>query len=104
MARQPVVYILASPNGRALYVGVTTDLGRRLEEHRRGLSIHTATYNITKLLYIESHETAPDAIEREKQIKRWRREKKMWLIETMSPKSRDLAADWFPQMIPAATK
>ena len=62
MARQPAVYILASPNGRALYVGVTTDLGRRLEEHPRGMSIHTATYNITKLVYIESHETAPDAL------------------------------------------
>jgi len=64
MTRRPVVYILASPNGRAIYVGVTTDLGRRLEEHRRGLSIHTAQYNITKHVCIESYETAPDAIER----------------------------------------
>ena len=70
MARQPVVYILASPNGRALYIGVTTDLGRRLEEHRRGLSIHTMQYNITRLVYVESFDTAPDAIEREKQLKK----------------------------------
>jgi putative endonuclease len=61
MARQPVVYILASPNGRALHIGVTTDLGRRLEEHWRGMSIHTAQYNITRLVDVESHETAPKA-------------------------------------------
>ena len=95
MARQPVVYILASPNDRALYVGVTTDLGRRLEEHRRGMSIHTATYNITKLVYSESHETAPDAIEREKQIKRWRREKKIALIESINPGWKDQSEEWF---------
>jgi putative endonuclease len=93
MARQPVVYILASPNGRALYVGVTTDLGRRLEEHRRGTSIHTATYDITKLVYIESHETGPDAIEHEKQIKRWRREKKIALIDTANPEWLDLSSE-----------
>ena len=42
MARQPVVYILASPNHRALYIGITTDMGRRLDEHRQGLSEHTS--------------------------------------------------------------
>jgi putative endonuclease len=93
MARQPVVCILASPNGRALYIGVTTDLGRRLEEHRHGMSIHTATYDITKLVYIESHETAPDAIEREKQIKRWRREKKIALIDAANPEWLDLSSE-----------
>jgi len=93
MARRPVVYILASPNGRTLYVGVTTDLGRRLEEHRRGMSIHTAQYNITKLVYIESYETAPDAIEREKQIKRWRREKKIALIDAANPEWLDLSSE-----------
>jgi putative endonuclease len=93
MARQPVVYILASPNQRALYVGVTTDLGRRLEEHRQGLSIHTARYNITKLVYIESCDTAPDAIEREKQIKRWRREKKIALIDAANPEWLDLSSE-----------
>jgi putative endonuclease len=93
MARQPVVYILASPNHRALYVGITTDMGRRLEEHRRGLSEHTSRYNITKLVYLESHETAPQAIEREKQIKRWRREKKIGLIEQANPEWLDLSSD-----------
>jgi putative endonuclease len=93
MARQPVVYILASPNGRALYIGVTTDMGRRLEEHRRGLSEHTSRYNITKLVYLESHETAPNAIEREKQLKRWRREKKIALIESANPEWLDLSSE-----------
>jgi putative endonuclease len=93
MARQPVVYVLASPNRRALYIGVTTDLGRWLEEHRLGLSVHTARYNITRLVYIESHDTAPDAIEREKQLKRWRREKKIALIEAANPEWLDLSSE-----------
>ncbi len=93
MARQPVVYVLASPNRRALYIGVTTDLGRRLEEHRLGLSVHTAQYNITRLAYIESHDTAPDAIDREKQLKRWRREKKIALIEAANPEWLDLSGE-----------
>ena len=93
--RQPVIYILASPNGRALYIGVTTDLGRRLEEHRLGLSQHTARYNITKLVYVETYETAPDAIEREKQLKRWRREKKIALIDAANPEWRDLSGEVF---------
>lgn len=95
MARQPVGYILASPNGRALYIGVTTDMGRRLEEHRRGLSEHTSRYNITRLVYLESHETAPDAIEHEKQLKRWRREKKIALIESANPEWLDLSNEVF---------
>ncbi len=89
--RQPVVYMLASPNGRALYIGVTTDLGRRLEEHRLGMSIHTARYNISRLVFIESHETAPDAIAREKQLKKWRREKKIALIDAVNPERLDLS-------------
>jgi putative endonuclease len=93
MARNPVVYVLASPNGRALYVGVTTDLGRRLEEHRSGASIHTSQYNITRLVYIEAHETAPDAIAREKQIKGWRREKKIALIDSANPEWLDLSSE-----------
>ena len=91
MERKPVVYILASPNGRALYVGVTTDLGRRLDEHRRGMSAHTRRYNITRLVYIESHDTAPEAIAREKQMKRWRREKKIARIEAANPEWEDLS-------------
>lgn len=91
--RQPAVYILASPNRRAIYVGVTTNLERRLIEHRQGLVEHTAQYNIRCLVYVEAHETAPDAIAREKQIKRWRREKKVALIDSINPEWEDLAPE-----------
>ncbi len=91
MARQPVVYILASPNGRALYIGVTSDLGRHLEEHRLGRSEHTSRYNITKLVYIEGHDAIIDAIEREKQLKRWRCEKKIALVDAANPEWLDLS-------------
>ncbi len=93
MEHKPVVYILASPNRRAIYIGVTTDLGRRLDEHRRGLSTHTKRYNITRLVYVEAHETAPEAIAREKQMKRWRREKKIARIEEANPEWEDLSRE-----------
>jgi putative endonuclease len=91
--RKPFVYILASHTGRALYIGVTTNLPRRLEEHRNGMVIHTARYRIDRLIYIEPHETAPDAIAREKQLKNWRREKKIALINGSNPDWRDLSGE-----------
>jgi len=93
MERNPVVYILASTNRRALYIGITTDLPRRLEEHREGKVHHTARYNIKCLIYFEAHETAPDAIAREKQLKKWRREKKLVLINRSNPDWRDLSSE-----------
>ena len=91
--RQPVVYILASATGRALYIGVTTDLSRRLEEHRLGRVIHTAKYKIDRLIFVEPHETAPDAIAREKQLKNWNRSKKIALINRSNPDWRDLSSE-----------
>ncbi|WP_365736574.1 GIY-YIG nuclease family protein [Reyranella sp.] len=64
MDRNPTVYILCSENRRALYIGVTTNLVRRIEEHRRGLVEHTARYHIHQLVYFEPHDTASDAIAR----------------------------------------
>jgi putative endonuclease len=93
MERNPVVYILASPNRRALYIGITTNLPRRLEEHHQGKVHHTARYNIKRLIYFEACETAPDAIAREKQLKNWRREKKLILISRSNPDSRDLSGE-----------
>ena len=95
MERNPVVYILCSENRRALYIGITTNLGRRLEEHRQGLVHHTARYNIHRPIYVESYETAHDAIAREKQLKNWRREKKLILINRSNPEWRDLSGDVF---------
>jgi putative endonuclease len=91
--RKPAVYILASRTGRALYIGVTTNLPRRLEEHRSGRVIHTAKYKIDRLIYVEAYETAPDAIAREKQLKTWRRDKKIALINQSNPDWRDLSGD-----------
>ena len=93
MDRIPTVYILCSENRRALYIGVTTHLARRIEEHRRGMVPHTARYNIHRLIYFEAHDTAPDAIAREKQLKNWRREKKLILINRANPEWRDLSGE-----------
>ena len=75
--RQPVIYILASASGRALYIGVTTDLVNRLAEHRAGKVTHTSKYQINRLIFVEPHDTAPDAIAREKQLKGWRRARRL---------------------------
>jgi len=91
--RQPVVYILASGLGRALYIGVTTDMSRRPEEHRLGRVAHTAKYKIDRLIYLEPFETAPDAIAREKQLKGWTRAKKIALINHSNPDWRNLAGE-----------
>jgi putative endonuclease len=84
---------MASATGRALYVGVTTDLPRRLAEHRAGRVAHTAKYRINRLIYVETCETAPDAIAREKQLKGWRRSKKIFLVNRSNPDWRDLSGE-----------
>jgi putative endonuclease len=91
--RQPVVYILASATGRALYVGITTNLSRRLHEHRSGHVVHTSKYKIDRLIYFEPHDTAPNAIAREKQLKGWRRDKKIALINRSNPDWQDLSGE-----------
>lgn len=86
------VYILAS-RSRALYVGVTSDLQERLFEHQAGISSDfTTRYKINRLVYFEEFMDARAAIAREKQIKSWRRSKKIRLIESKNP-------DW--DVIPA---
>ena len=91
--RQQYVYILASIS-KVLYVGVTNDLVRRIDEHRRGtFDGFTKQYKVQKLVYFESSKYIVNAILREKQLKRWRREKKVKLIESMNPKWRDLSGD-----------
>jgi putative endonuclease len=84
--KQPCVYILASrPNG-TLYVGISTDLARRMAEHdQRLVQGFTSRYGVRQLVYYEHHATIPDAIQREKVLKRWRRQWKLRLIESMNP-------------------
>ena len=83
------MYLLAS-RSRALYVGVTNDVARRVAEHRAGLSVHTARYRIDRLVRVEAYPSPRDAIAREKQLKAWRREKKTALVALDNPTWRDL--------------
>ena len=84
------VYIMAS-RSHVLYVGVTADLIRRVDQHRSGSAGgFTRRYDVRKLLWCEPHGDILGAIAREKQIKRWRREKKVALIERSNPEFRDL--------------
>ncbi|MCH7978846.1 MAG: GIY-YIG nuclease family protein [Acidobacteria bacterium] len=89
------VYILAS-RSRNLYTGVTNNIYRRLWEHHEGRSNAFAKrYRIHRLVYLEPHEDVRIAIAREKQIKAWRRAKRVSLIEAGNPAWDDLAAGWF---------
>ena len=91
MAREPCVYILASRPGGANYVGVTSDLPRRVQEHREGRgSDFTRRYRIRTLVWYEWHDRMDEAIAREKQIKTWRRSEKSELIAEHNPSWRDL--------------
>jgi putative endonuclease len=85
------VYIMTNQS-RNLYVGVTNNIRRRVEEHKAGLTKgFTHRYNIDTLVYVESFNDIESAIVREKQIKYWRREKKLWLINQENPDWRDLS-------------
>jgi putative endonuclease len=85
------VYLLASTSG-VLYVGVTSNLIGRVWQHKqKRIPGFTARYNVTKLPWYEAHGSAASAITREKEIKAWRRAKKVALVETMNPKWEDLS-------------
>ena len=89
------VYILSS-HSRVIYVGVTSDLRKRVYQHRRRLITgFTKNYAVTDLVYFESVADVRSAIAREKEIKGWRREKKLRLIESTNTGWLDLAASWF---------
>ena len=97
MARRFFVYIMASAS-RTLYVGVTNDLQRRVYEHKqKAISGFTSQYNITRLVYAEEYPDPRSAISREKQVKGWRREKKVGLIEAQNPGWQDLSKEWFTE-------
>jgi putative endonuclease len=88
--RQFFVYILAS-RSRTLYTGVTNDLQVRLQEHRSGECAFTAKYRIDRLVYWETTDNPLAAIQREKQIKGYRRAKKIALIASVNPGWDDLS-------------
>ena len=88
------VYILASATG-VLYTGVTNYLERRVLQHKSELvDGFTKKYGVKRLVYFEAFQDVRDAISREKQIKAWRREKKLSVIRGMNPKFRDLSDDF----------
>ena len=87
------VYIMANQN-RALYVGSTSELVRRVAEHRLGARRgFTHRYTVNRLVYYEMTESASAMVERERQLKGWRRARKVSLIESVNPEWRDLAED-----------
>jgi putative endonuclease len=93
--RRFFVYIVAS-RSRTIYVGVTRSLKKRIPEHREGrVPGFTTRYRIHRLVYFETYREAHAAINREKQIKSWGREKKVALIESRNPTWSDLAGAWF---------
>ena len=89
--KRPCVYITASQINGTVYVGVTSDLPRRMAEHVQGLvEGFTKKYGVKILVYYEFFETMPQAIAREKQIKHWNRAWKIRLIEQMNPQWQNL--------------
>jgi putative endonuclease len=94
MERQPCVYLLASKRNGTLYAGVTSNLVKRVWEHKQHtVDGFTKKYGVTLLVWFEVHETMDSAIRREKAIKNWRRSWKINVIETTNPQWRDLYED-----------
>jgi putative endonuclease len=88
-------YIVAS-RSHTLYVGVTGDLHKRVFQHKwKERDGFTEKYNCNRLVWFESHQNITKAIAREKQLKGWRRDKKIALIERMNPAWVDLSIDWY---------
>jgi putative endonuclease len=88
------VYIMASKS-RVLYIGMTNNLERRVFEHQHDLiDGFSKQYRCHRLVYFEAFDRVQNAIAREKQLKRWNRAKKVWLIERMNPTWEDLSAEW----------
>ena len=91
MEKQPAVYILASKRNGTLYIGVTSDLTKRVWEHKSGMvEGFTKRYSIHRLVWYELHENMESAITKEKRIKEWKRAWKLELIESVNPDWQDL--------------
>lgn len=89
--RQYYVYILSNKYNTVLYIGVTNNLSRRVQQHRDGIVGFTKQYNAHKLVYYDLLDTADAAIMREKQLKNWHREWKLNLIKSRNPNLIDLS-------------
>src|SRR5271154_7435573 len=97
--KQYSVYIVGSQTG-TLYIGMTNNLYRRVLVHKSGESEGFASkYGCNRLVYFESFDDVRKAIDREKQLKGWRRQKKIILIEALNPRWQDFAEKWGAQMV-----
>ncbi|MDA3885707.1 MAG: GIY-YIG nuclease family protein [Candidatus Delongbacteria bacterium] len=95
MSKKGYVYILTNENNSMLYIGVTSDIYRRMDEHKLGKgSEFTYKYKLHKLIHLEITDNILDAIRREKQLKNWHKEWKWNLIKEQNPELRDLNNDW----------
>lgn len=91
MGKAGCTYILASSKHGTLYVGVTSDLAARVYQHKtKMVAGFTADYDVTKLVWFEIHQDMESAIKREKQLKKWKRDWKIRLIEELNPEWVDL--------------
>ena len=94
--KTPIVYIMSSRKNGTIYTGVTSDLMKRVWEHKNNvIKGFTSQYGVHRLVYYEESSDMQSAFNREKQIKGWLRQKKITLIESMNPEWKDLSEGWF---------
>ena len=95
MNKTCAIYIMTNYLETSLYIGVTSNLQKRVWEHKnKVVKGFTEKYNVNKLVYYELIDSIETAINREKQLKRWHREWKINLIKEMNPEFKDLSLDW----------
>jgi putative endonuclease len=93
--RRYYVYLITNWNNKVMYVGVTNNLEFRIYEHKNKLiKGFTKKHNVNKLVYFEETQDVTAAINREKEIKKWRREKKNQLVNMINPTWKDLSLEW----------
>ncbi|RNC80078.1 MAG: GIY-YIG nuclease family protein [Balneola sp.] len=96
--KEGYVYIISNAKRTVFYTGVTSDLISRIYQHKQGNgSFFSSKYNVFFLMYYETHQTMYHAIEREKQIKKWKREWKLNLIKSKNPEFEDLWNEILPK-------
>ena len=90
------VYILTNWNNKVMYIGVTNNLERRIQEHKsKQFDGFTKKYNVTKLVYYDVTNDVSSAIEYEKKYKGWTRKRKNELVESVNPEWKDLSEEWY---------
>ena len=95
MKKTYAVYIMTNYSETSLYIGVTSNLPKRVWEHKnKVVEGFTEKYNVDKLVYFETIDSIESAIKREKQLKNWHRQWKINLIKEMNPEFKDLSLDW----------